>query len=509
MLLPLGTMPHGQTSPYSAVSTLAIDPIYIGLDACRDFERAGGVAALSAEAPAGHRGGAAVARRRSTTWFGRAKDEALRLALQLVSWPMSGSTQTPRAPALAGYIERERWWLDDYALFLALSRSARAGQLARLAAALRDRDPRALDEARRQLGRDILLHQYAQWMAEEQWQDARAAAAAARHQPVRRPAVRGRDRQSRRSGRTPTSSGSTCRSACRRMRSARPGQDWGLPTYRWDVIAAGGYAWHPAARARGWRRCYDGLRVDHVIGLYPHVRPAGRAASRSSRRPTKPTRSRRGARVMRMLAESGLALIAEDLGVMPDFVRESLAALGIPGCKVMRWERDWHAPGAPFLEPRVLPGTVGGHDRHARHRAACRLVGRRRTRSERARAASRPAGDLAVWARPTGPTQPGPTRCATVPATRRTAPGRTICSCRFRTCSAGPIASTCRARSGRTTGRGACRGRSIGCATCRRPASAAAFLRRPGGGDRTRGGFAQAGWHTLTPLQPELGGVHE
>jgi 4-alpha-glucanotransferase len=31
MVLPLGTMPDGETSPYSASSTLAIDPIYISL----------------------------------------------------------------------------------------------------------------------------------------------------------------------------------------------------------------------------------------------------------------------------------------------------------------------------------------------------------------------------------------------------------------------------------------------------------------------------------------------
>ena len=48
MLLPLGTMPDGETSPYSATSTLAIDPIYISLDDVIDFTRAGGIDALSA-----------------------------------------------------------------------------------------------------------------------------------------------------------------------------------------------------------------------------------------------------------------------------------------------------------------------------------------------------------------------------------------------------------------------------------------------------------------------------
>src|SRR5262245_3749505 len=47
MLLPLGTMAPGETSPYSAASAMAIDPIYISLSRLEDYERAGGDQALS------------------------------------------------------------------------------------------------------------------------------------------------------------------------------------------------------------------------------------------------------------------------------------------------------------------------------------------------------------------------------------------------------------------------------------------------------------------------------
>ena len=43
MILPIGTVPEGETSPYSATSAMAIDPIYIALEAMEDFQRAGGV----------------------------------------------------------------------------------------------------------------------------------------------------------------------------------------------------------------------------------------------------------------------------------------------------------------------------------------------------------------------------------------------------------------------------------------------------------------------------------
>ena len=59
-------------------------------------------------------------------------------------------------------------------------------------------------------------------------------------------------------------------------------------------------------------------------------------------------------------------VIAEDLGVVPDFIRDSLDGLAIPGYRVQRWERDWNKPGQPFRDPAAWPAvsvaTTGTHD---------------------------------------------------------------------------------------------------------------------------------------------------
>src|SRR5262249_3877425 len=59
-------------------------------------------------------------------------------------------------------------------------------------------------------------------------------------------------------------------------------------------------------------------------------------------------------------------IVAEDLGTVPDFVRASLARLGIPGFRVLRWERYWHQDGQPFRDPADYPAasvaTSGTHD---------------------------------------------------------------------------------------------------------------------------------------------------
>jgi 4-alpha-glucanotransferase len=47
-------------------------------------------------------------------------------------------------------------------------------------------------------------------------------------------------------------------------------------------------------------------------------------------------------------------------------VRASLMRLGIPGYRVLRWERRWHEPGQPFIDPTSYPSvsvaTSGTHD---------------------------------------------------------------------------------------------------------------------------------------------------
>ena len=157
MVLPLGTMPDSETSPYSATSTLAIDPIYISLDDVIDFTRAGGMDALSEEALS-----ALTSARESRTIrhrdVRRAKHEALAIAFNRFladEWEQL----TPRSAVLAAYVARERWWLDDYALFQALSRTMPGRSWRTWPPALVSREPRALDEARRQLASDVLEQQ--------------------------------------------------------------------------------------------------------------------------------------------------------------------------------------------------------------------------------------------------------------------------------------------------------------------------------------------------------------
>ena len=361
MLLPLNVVAAGDTSPYGAQSAMAIDPMYIAVEDVPDFAQAGGVGALSESARA-DLGAARDAGRVQYGLVRRAKAEALARAFEHFYRDEWGQL-TMRAASLGRYISRERWWLDDWAMYAAIAQTVGDVDWRTWPAPLRDRQPAAIAEARRQLAREMLRQQYLQWIAESQWQAAKAAA---------------HDRGVTVFGDLPFMVSAMSPDVWSRPDEvmldvslgvppdafSATGQDWGLPTYRWDRIAQTGYSWM-RMRARRMAALFDGYRVDHLVGLFRTFGkpPVGDPFFNPGH---EPAQIAQGETLLRILIESGAAIIAEDLGVIPPFVRTSLERLGVPGCKVLRWERHWDAPGHPFIDPATYPALsaamTGTHD---------------------------------------------------------------------------------------------------------------------------------------------------
>ncbi|MFG2191659.1 4-alpha-glucanotransferase [Streptomyces sp. NPDC048639] len=122
------------------------------------------------------------------------------------------------------------------------------------------------------------------------------------------------------------------------------GQDWGLPPWRPDALAAAGYA-PPRELLRGLMRHAGALRIDHVMGLFRlWWVPEGR-------QPAEGTYVRYDAEAMLgVLAleahRAGAVVIGEDLGTVERGVRETLAGRGVLGTSVLWFERDYDAQEA-------------------------------------------------------------------------------------------------------------------------------------------------------------------
>jgi 4-alpha-glucanotransferase len=360
LMLPVNEMAGGGHSPYSALSAQAIDPLYISLWALDDHVALGAEQGLGAETA---RALAAVraSRRIDYDEVRRLKGPALRAAFRRFladEWRQ----ETARAAAFHDFRVAEAWWLDDYALFRALKAAHLDKPWWEWDAGLAAREPEALARARADLHDEVLYRQYLQWVATSQWQAARRRVA-----PVTLlgdlPFMVGRDSADVWARQHAFDTSATVGTPPDAF--SETGQDWGLPAYRWDVFAAEGDVWL-RERARRAAELFAGFRVDHLVGFYrTYVIPAAGGERRFAPASEAAQRAQ-GERLMAVFREPGAEVIAEDLGTVPAFVRASLVRLGIPGYRVLRWERHWDRPGQPFLDPVSYPpvsvATTGTHD---------------------------------------------------------------------------------------------------------------------------------------------------
>jgi 4-alpha-glucanotransferase len=357
-LLPVNEMAEGQHSPYSAMTAMAIDPIYIALDDVPEFKAAGGVDAL----PHGDRRALAAAREADTVRYDdiRAlKNRALESAFAAFEAHPPGDSA--RARQFDVFQREEAWWLDDYARFRALHQEHDGRYWREWKPALRDRDPDALAAARERLAPRIRYFAWLQWIAQQQWERAREACG-----PVGI------------FGDFPFMVSADSADVWARQHEfdvdvsvgvppdafSDTGQDWGLPGYRWDVMAPGSYEWL-RQRVRRCTELYDGFRIDHLVGFYRTYVKAQDGTS-AFWPDDEAEQLAQGERLIEVFGSTGARIIAEDLGTVPDFVRESLDRQRVPGMKVLRWEREWEQEGKPFRDPAAYPADsvaiAGTHD---------------------------------------------------------------------------------------------------------------------------------------------------
>ncbi len=361
-LLPINESAPGEASPYNTLSAFAIDPGYISAARVVDVVR-------SAAAQEWLRSSAL--QRRMRRWrrsHKRQRRPAYTFKLRLLELgfgeleALPGSSQ--RVAAFKRFCRSNAWWLDDYALFRALKEQRRWKSWELWPDGLRRRDPAALGRVALTLRGRLRFFQYLQWIAAEQWSAVRAHARA-RGVLLKGdlPFVCGRD--SADVWAHPELFDPSSSAGAPPDWFSETGQAWGLPLYEWAAMRRSGYAWW-RQRARQGRELYDLFRIDHVVGLYRTyaipVRDGGTAGFVPADEHDQRAQGHELLTAVREEAEAA-GVIAEDLGTVPDWVRASLTQLGIPGYKVVRWEK---AEDGGYIDPRsyapLSVTTTGTHD---------------------------------------------------------------------------------------------------------------------------------------------------
>ena len=349
-------------SPYSPISRLFRNPLYLHVDDIPELRHDGAVRDMIASPEFQ----AEIAALREAPMLDYARVMTLRApaldSLHRTFIEHESSADTPRARAYADFVSREDPQLTQFATYMAIAE--REGPDARIwPQPLHDANGDAVAELRHKLAERVDFHRWLQFELDRQLGRAASEAAEAglslgMYQDL---AVGSASSGSDVWGNQDLFLQGATVGAPPDMYSDE-GQNWGLPAINPHVLRETGYDYWTRLLRAGFRHT-GALRIDHALGLFRMFWvPLGESA-------------RQGAYV-RSFSEELFGILAlesvrhnalvvgEDLGTVPPHVPAVLAKWGVLGSKVQVFERDFHTgrfrPAHEY--PRMALATVNTHD---------------------------------------------------------------------------------------------------------------------------------------------------
>lgn len=268
--------------------------------------------------------------------------------------------------ALAHWVASQQIWLEDYALFMALDQAHAPLLWPQWPQPLAQREPSALDQARRVFADELAFWRFVQWQFDSQWQALKSYAHSRGVLMVGDLPIfvahHGADCWARPDLYLLDASGQP-----RVVAGVPPdffsatGQRWGNPLYNWEAMQADGYHWW-IERVRRQLVLADVIRIDHFRGFMDYWEiPADEPTAVKGRWQDGP-----GDALFDALTQAlgPLPIIAEDLGIITDAVVRLRERTGFPGMRVLQFAFSGDAHH-PFLPHNYEPNTVvytGTHD---------------------------------------------------------------------------------------------------------------------------------------------------
>lgn len=360
-MLPIYETAAGETSPYQALTGFALDPIYLSVTRWEDFNKS---------EPAQQVWGSPAAQENLREWrespvvryesIRPFKNHLLRLSFERFK-KEEWEKKSARAKSFQRFMDEKAAWLDDYAIFRLLKEDHGWVHWIHWPLPLKNRDQAELKKLKEKETDRILFLKYLQWALAEQWKQAREHARTKNILLMGDlPFMVSRDSADVWSQQEAFSAEDSVGAPPDAF--SETGQDWGLPLFLWKVMETQQFLWW-RRRIREVRETYDLIRLDHVVGFYrvwviPKDKPAYFEPQDEEEQ------VERGKALLRAIAEEAGPCIpvAEDLGVIPDFVHETLAQFRIAGHKVLRWQKVDTRYHDPKQYPFISLATSGTHD---------------------------------------------------------------------------------------------------------------------------------------------------
>jgi 4-alpha-glucanotransferase len=307
-LLPMNAVAGDETSPYSSISSFAFNPVYISLARISYLEHQ-----IPEPIPTGDRVDYVTANEIKYAFLKKAYSSFLKNASAL------------DLKHFEEFCEKQNEWLEPYAVFHALAASNNSAFWDW------DKDLQTLNGAMgwaKENESSVNFYKFCQWLMFEQWQELKQYAADAGISFM---------------GDLPlyVSKNSSDHWAKPELFKkgvhagvppdiyAEDGQDWGNPIYNWEMMAKDGFTWWKK-RLLWLGEFFDLVRVDHFRGLYSYWEVTdGKSPKETEDWTTGPQTP-----LIDALKETGVTLIGEDLGDIPDEVDQWIQETEVPGYKV-------------------------------------------------------------------------------------------------------------------------------------------------------------------------------
>ena len=268
--------------------------------------------------------------------------------------------------AYNNFVKKEEWWLDDFALFMALKQHYNFKPWYEWDEDIRLRKKSAIKAYSEKYADEIGFYKFQQYMFATQWE---ALKAYANEKGVKivgdipiyvafdsadtwsNPELFQLDKENYPIG----------VAGCPPDAFSATGQLWGNPLYKWDYHKKTGYKWW-IQRIEYCYRLYDVLRIDHFRGFDEYYAiPYGDETAEFGKWETGP-----GIDIFKAIKKAlgEKSVIAEDLGYLTDSVIKLVKKTGYPGMKVLLFAFDHREPSEylPHIYTSNCVVYTGTHD---------------------------------------------------------------------------------------------------------------------------------------------------
>jgi 4-alpha-glucanotransferase len=270
--------------------------------------------------------------------------------------------------AFQKFCTNHTYWLDDYALFMALKESQNGLSWFQWDQGIAFREPEALEVWKNDLTEEIFYHKFIQFEFFRQWRELKKYANAkgiklfgdipiyVAHDSVDVWAHRDIFCLDQETGEAALMAGVPP------DYFSETGQLWGNPVYNWEKLEKTNFAWW-VQRLQGMLEYVDLMRIDHFRGFEAYwAVPEGETTAINGEWLKAP-----GINLFKVIGEKlgKLPIIAEDLGVITQEVEELRDMYGFPGMKVLHFafDSDRANPFLPFnYTNRNCVVYTGTHD---------------------------------------------------------------------------------------------------------------------------------------------------